>query len=109
LSYGTGSKSFLGPSSSRNYQLPPIQAPFYFPGNRGQLSGYSDGGDLTGVWQLSLDKLPPNGIVSISMLTEGVPKDFATYCLEYTFAKLSPYFLEIQPAPLFGTFKSMKQ
>ena len=33
-------------------------------------------------------------------LLEGVPKGFATCCLEYVFAKLSLHFLKIRPAQL---------
>lgn len=64
---GIGSKSFLGPNSSRNILLP---VTYFFSGNRGQLTGYSDGGDRTGIWQLTINKLPSHGVVSISFLTD---------------------------------------
>jgi len=64
---GSGNKSFLGAASTRHYLFP---SAYFFPGNRGQLTGFSDGGDTTGVWQLTIDKLPPHGVVSISFLTD---------------------------------------
>jgi hypothetical protein len=63
---GTGNRSYIGPNSTRNYLLP---MPHFFPGNHAQLTGYSEGGDLTGVWQLTIDKLPPKSVALISFLT----------------------------------------
>lgn len=63
---GTGNKSLLGPASARHYLYP---AAYFFPGNRAQLTGFSDGSDMTGVWQLTFNKLPPHGVVSLSFLT----------------------------------------
>jgi hypothetical protein len=64
---GIGSKSFLGSASTRHYLYP---SDFFFLGNRGQLTGFSDGGDMTGVWKLIIDKLPAYGVVSLSFLTD---------------------------------------
>jgi hypothetical protein len=65
---GTGNKRFLGPNSSRNYLFYP-SACFFPAGNKGQLTGYSEGGDLTGVWELTIDKIPSHDTVSLSFLT----------------------------------------
>lgn len=64
---GSGNKWLVGPASSVNY-LPP--APSFFPdGFQGQLFGFSREGGITGVWELTIDKLPPLGAVSILLLT----------------------------------------
>jgi len=43
---------------------------FFYPGQaRGQLGTISRAGDFTGVWELTIDKLPPRGIVDILFLT----------------------------------------
>ena len=34
------------------------------------ITSYSDGGDRTGIWQLTINKLPSHGMVSISFLTD---------------------------------------
>lgn len=65
---GTGNKTFLGPNSTRNYLFYPSPC-FFTEGNKGQLTGYSEGDDATGVWELTIDKLPPHGTVSLSFLT----------------------------------------
>jgi hypothetical protein len=63
---GDGNRKLLGPASSLHPLYPPAHL---FPGNRAQLTGYSDGGEITGVWQCSIDKLPPQSAVTISFLT----------------------------------------
>jgi hypothetical protein len=64
---GSGSRSTLGPASSVNYLH---SQPCFFPaGNRAQLSSYNDGNEMTGVWELTIDKLPPHGVASIMFLT----------------------------------------
>jgi hypothetical protein len=47
--------------------------------------------------------------IKTDCIIEGVPKDFPTSCSEDIYAKLLSYFLELQPAPLLDSFKSMKQ
>jgi hypothetical protein len=63
---GDGNRKFLGPASSLHPLYPPAH---FFSGNHAQLTGYSDGGEITGVWQCSIDKLPPQSAVTISFLT----------------------------------------
>jgi hypothetical protein len=64
---GTGNRSEIGPSSSVNYVYSP---PCFFPaGNKAQLTGFFDGSDKTGVWELTIDKLPPHGVASLMFLT----------------------------------------
>jgi hypothetical protein len=64
---GTGNRSVIGPSSSVNFVYSP--ACFFPVGNRAQLSGFCERGDSTGVWELTIDKLPPNGVGSLMFLT----------------------------------------
>jgi hypothetical protein len=71
---GTGNRSLLGPGSSANFVYSP---PCFFPeGNKAQLSGYFANVDRTGVWELTIDRLPPNGIASLMFLTSN--EDAAT-------------------------------
>jgi hypothetical protein len=64
---GTGNHKILGPQSSLNIEWPP---PFWMPlDNSAQLSRISDASDLTGVWELLIDKLPPYHGVTLSFLT----------------------------------------
>jgi len=64
---GTGNREVLGPSSSAEFVY---DTPCFFPhGNRAQLSGYFAVAEPTGVWELTIDKLPAYGIVSLLFLT----------------------------------------
>jgi hypothetical protein len=63
---GTGNRKLLGPASTLRPLYPPAH---FFPGNRAQLTRYSDGSEATGVWQFSIDKLPPQSAVILSFLT----------------------------------------
>lgn len=64
---GTGSRSVIGPSSSVNFIYSP--ACFFPAGNRAQLSGFCEGGSSTGVWELTIDRLPPRSVASMMFLT----------------------------------------
>jgi hypothetical protein len=64
---GTGNRELLGPSSSAEFVY---DTPCFFPlGNKAQLSGYFANAEPTGVWELTIDKLPPHGVVSLLFLT----------------------------------------
>jgi len=64
---GTGNREVLGPSSSVENVY---DAPCFFPhGNKAQLSGYFANAEQTGVWELTIDKLPPYGVASLLFLT----------------------------------------
>ena len=64
---GDGDRSFLGPGSQRFYIRPPL---YFIPeGYVAQLSGMSEGGDMTGVWQMAIDKLPAHSVISLYFLT----------------------------------------
>lgn len=64
---GTGTHSVLGPNSTAHFVYSP---PCFFPeGNKAQLTGFFDNGEKTGIWELTADKLPPHGVVSLLFLT----------------------------------------
>lgn len=64
---GTGDRSVLGASSSAEFIF---DTPCFFPrGNKAQLSGYFANAEPTGVWELTIDKVPPHGVISLLFIT----------------------------------------
>jgi hypothetical protein len=69
---GTGGRTegglWIGPTSAVYFvESPPC---FVYPGTpRSQKLTVSKAGDLTGIWELTFDKLPPGGQVSLVFLT----------------------------------------
>jgi hypothetical protein len=66
LVQGHATKNFFGPASEIN-MLPPSMN--FIDGIYAQLTRFSDSGDQTGIWQLSIDKLLPHDMVTLSFLT----------------------------------------
>lgn len=76
---GTGSRSVLGPNSVAEFVY---SSPCFFPeGNKAQLSGYYANVEKTGVWELTIDKLPPGGVASVMFLTSN--EDEATNYVQF--------------------------
>ncbi len=69
---GTGGRTegglWIGPTSAVHFiETTPC---YFYPGKtRGQLGTISKAGDVTGVWELTIDKLAPRGNVEILFLT----------------------------------------
>jgi hypothetical protein len=63
---GHATKNFIGPASSID-MLPPSM--YFVDGIYAQLTRYSDSGEQTGIWQLSINKLLPHDMVTLSFLT----------------------------------------
>ena len=64
---GVGNHKFLGPQSMLHQALPQfLSMPW---DNAAQLTRISDSGDMTGVWELEIDKLPPGSQSEISFIT----------------------------------------
>lgn len=72
---GTGGRTagglWLGPSSTNYFHYP--EACFIPPTHRGQQMQLSGAGDVTGIWELTVDKLPPGGYVSFLFTTDDSP------------------------------------
>jgi hypothetical protein len=64
---GIGSKSIIGPASVVYHPIPHVG--FFPSGAQGELFKSSKEGDLTGVWELTVDKLPRKRSVSVLFLT----------------------------------------
>lgn len=76
LVHGTGGRTqgglWIGPTSAVLYADTPL---CFFPKDpRGQLGGLSREGDLTGIWELTIDKLPPGGLLSLLFITSAAPE-----------------------------------
>ncbi len=72
---GTGGRSsgglWIGPSSATSFHYP--EACFVPSEKRGQQTQFSGAGDVTGIWELTADKLPPGGYVSFLFITDDSP------------------------------------
>lgn len=73
---GTGGRTegglWIGPTSKVTFVEQPMA---FFPKHaRGEKMATSRTGDSTGIWELTIDKLPPNGHTSISFLTSNGPE-----------------------------------
>jgi hypothetical protein len=69
---GTGDRSMVGPSSAVYYNSMPPETSFS-AGAQGEIFKLSRDGDLTGVWELRIDRLPRHAVVSILFLTSNGP------------------------------------
>ena len=68
---GTGDRSTIGPSSAVNRPFPHLG---FFPnGAQGQVTKLRKSGDLTGVWELMVDKVDKQSTISVSFLTSKGP------------------------------------
>jgi hypothetical protein len=58
---------WIGSGSTNSFEYP---VECFFPSeHRGQKIEYSGDGKITGIWELTIDKLPPGGYVSLTFLT----------------------------------------
>jgi hypothetical protein len=92
LVHGTGGRTqgglWIGPTSAVLYADTPI---CFFPKDvRGQLGGLSREGDLTGIWELTVDKLPPGGLLSLLFITSAAPEAINYMALANTALWQSP-------------------
>jgi hypothetical protein len=81
---GTGGRSegglWISPTSSVHFVAP--QEAFVYSGPlRSQLGTISKPGDITGIWELTIDKLPANGFVEMLFVTSIAPqgKNYAVF------------------------------